>query len=102
METLGDWDSPVIPIMIYVPGKIAPFSRACFDRGIGLVVVGFPATPLLMARARVCISAQHTKEDLDWALKVLEDVTAKCLLQHRRNDPLPVPEWVREQLREYR
>ena len=72
VETLGDWDSPVIPIMIYVPGKIASFSRLCFEKGVGLVVVGFPATPLLLARARVCISAQHSKEDLEFAAKVIE------------------------------
>ena len=35
-----------------------------------MVVVGFPATPLLSARARICISASHSQEDLEWALKV--------------------------------
>jgi serine palmitoyltransferase len=35
-----------------------------------MVVVGFPATALLMSRCRVCISASHSKEDLDYALEV--------------------------------
>lgn len=83
MDVLGDWDSPVMPIMMYAPGKIASLSRACLDRNIGLVVVGFPATTLLTARARVCISASHTREDLDFALEVLEEMADTFGLRYR-------------------
>lgn len=34
-------------------------------RNIGVVVVGFPATPIIESRARFCVSAAHTKEMLD-------------------------------------
>lgn len=34
------------------------------------VVVGFPATSLLLVRARICISAAHSHEDLEYALEV--------------------------------
>ncbi|CAB1331303.1 unnamed protein product, partial [Coregonus sp. 'balchen'] len=34
-------------------------------RNIGVVVVGFPATPIIESRARFCISAAHTKDMLD-------------------------------------
>lgn len=34
-------------------------------RKIGVVVVGFPATPITEARARFCVSAAHTKDMLD-------------------------------------
>jgi hypothetical protein len=37
---------------------------------VAVVTVSFPATPLLLARARICISASHTKEDLVKALEV--------------------------------
>lgn len=57
--------------MIFNPGKIAALSRLCWERGVALVVVGFPATPLQTARARICISAAHTRKDLDHAVKVL-------------------------------
>lgn len=33
-------------------------------------MVGFPATPLLLARVRICISASHTREDLVKGLEV--------------------------------
>lgn len=60
----------VQPLMLFQPGKIAAFSRLCFERGIAVVVVGFPATPLLTARARLCMSAAHTREQLEWAVRV--------------------------------
>mmetsp|Transcript_29887 Transcript_29887/g.36394 ORF Transcript_29887/g.36394 Transcript_29887/m.36394 type:complete len:615 (-) Transcript_29887:267-2111(-) len=74
LHVLGNYDSPVMPIMLYNPTKIAAFSRECFKRGIAVVVVGFPAVPILMSRARFCISAGHTREDLDRALKVIDEV----------------------------
>ena len=37
---------------------------------VAVVTVAFPATPLLLARARICISASHTREDLVKALDV--------------------------------
>ena len=54
----------------------------CFDRGVALVVVGFPATPLLLARARVCISASHSREDLEYCLDVIDDVTTKLSMKY--------------------
>ncbi len=66
--------------MLYHPGKIASFSRLTLERGIAAVVVGFPATPLLTSRARVCISASHTRKDLDRALKVPFACLACCVV----------------------
>jgi serine palmitoyltransferase len=69
---MADWWLVVCgqPVMIYSPGKIAAFSRKCLERKLATVVVGFPATPLLLARCRVCVSAAHTQEDLDRAVEV--------------------------------
>ena len=82
MNVLGDWDSPVMPIMVFNPAKIPACSREMLKRGVALVVVGFPATPLLTARIRVCISACHTKEDLDFALDMFADIANVCLLRY--------------------
>ncbi|XP_068666948.1 long chain base biosynthesis protein 2d-like [Aristolochia californica] len=73
-EVLGDNDSPVMPIMLYNPSKIPAFSRECLSQNVAVVVVAFPATPLLLARARICISASHTKEDLMKGLEVISKV----------------------------
>jgi serine palmitoyltransferase len=120
-EVLGEPDSPVIPMLIYSPTKVAAFSRECLARGVrrilafslslfkrararktrtllssltprprsprptqlAVVVVGFPATPLLTARARFCVSAGHTRADLDRALGIIESVAdlIKCRYQ---------------------
>ncbi|KAG8090803.1 hypothetical protein GUJ93_ZPchr0011g28397 [Zizania palustris] len=73
-EVLGDNDSPVMPIMLYNPAKIPAFSRECLRQKVAVVTVAFPATPLLLARARICISASHTREDLIKALDVISQV----------------------------
>ncbi|PWZ25887.1 Long chain base biosynthesis protein 2a, partial [Zea mays] len=72
-EVLGDNDSPVMPIMLYNPAKIPAFSRECLRQKVAVVTVAFPATPLL-ARARICISTSHTREDLIKALDVISRV----------------------------
>jgi hypothetical protein len=51
-------------------------SRTLLARHIAAVVVGFPATPLLLCRMRVCISAAHGREDLDYALDAISDLAA--------------------------
>uniref|UniRef100_A0AAY3ZZF2 serine C-palmitoyltransferase n=1 Tax=Denticeps clupeoides TaxID=299321 RepID=A0AAY3ZZF2_9TELE len=61
----GNSDSPVVPMMLYMPAKIGAFGREMLKRNIGVVVVGFPATPIIESRARFCVSAAHTKEMLD-------------------------------------
>ncbi|KAI9120625.1 hypothetical protein K1719_007658 [Acacia pycnantha] len=73
-EVLGDNDYPVMPIMLYNPAKIPAFSRECLKQNVAVVMVAFPATPLLLARARICISAAHSKEDLVKALEVISKV----------------------------
>jgi len=80
---LGSHDSPVIPIMIFHPAKIPAISRECYKYGIAIVTVGFPATPLLLARARLCISAAHSREDLEYACNVLIDATQKCSMRYK-------------------
>jgi serine palmitoyltransferase len=74
LEVIGNEDSPIIPVMLYVPSKIAAFSRECLKRGLAVVVVGFPAVSVLTGRSRFCISAGHKKEDLAKAIEVLDEV----------------------------
>lgn len=48
---------------------------------LAVVVVGFPATPLLYSRTRFCVSAGHTKQDLDRAAEKVREV---CDVLHLR------------------
>ena len=44
-----------------------------------------PRTPLLLSRARFCIAASHTAEDLDFALKMVEEAAIEVgVLYDRR------------------
>lgn len=36
MHVLGDYNSPVIPAVIYVPAKLSAFSTECYDRGLAV------------------------------------------------------------------
>lgn len=81
LHVLGDDDSPIIPTMIYIPTCISAFSRECLKRGLAVVVVGFPAVSILGPRSRFCISAGHTREDLDRAVQILDEVTGMLNLK---------------------
>jgi len=71
---VGDDASPIIPLMLYNPAKIPAFSRELLKRGLAVVVVGYPATPIITSRARFCLSAAHTQEDVEFALKEISEV----------------------------
>ena len=85
LHVFGDVDSPIVPVMIYFPTKTAAFSRECLKRGLAVVVVGFPATAVILSRARFCISAGHTKKDLEEAVRKIDEVTDLLWLKYGRN-----------------
>ncbi|PVH80974.1 serine palmitoyltransferase [Cadophora sp. DSE1049] len=70
----GHDDSPIVPVMLYHPGKLPAFSREMLKRGISVVIAGYPATPLLTARVRFCVSAAHNKEDMDRVLRACDEI----------------------------
>ncbi|WVQ65030.1 uncharacterized protein L199_003200 [Kwoniella botswanensis] len=76
----GHRDSPIIPLLIYNPGKMPWFSQLMLDRlgpdktPIVVVVVAYPATPLITSRVRFCLSASHTKNDIDLILRASDEV----------------------------
>ncbi|MEQ2309659.1 Serine palmitoyltransferase 2 [Ameca splendens] len=94
----GNDDSPVVPLMLYMPAKIGAFGREMLKRNIGTVVVGFPATPIIESRARFCVSAAHTREMLDTALEAISEVGDLLQLKYsRREQPLPSLGWMSEE-----
>ncbi|KAK7907111.1 hypothetical protein WMY93_015723 [Mugilogobius chulae] len=94
----GNKDSPVVPLMLYMPAKIGAFGREMVKRNIGTVVVGFPATPIIESRARFCVSAAHTREMLDTALAAISEVGDLLQLKYsRREQPLPSLSWTSEE-----
>ncbi|KAI4197816.1 MAG: hypothetical protein LQ346_002914 [Caloplaca aetnensis] len=93
----GNDDSPIIPLMLYNPAKIPAFSHEMLARKISVVVVGYPATPLVTSRARFCVSAAHTKDDLDRLLGACDQVGDILQLKFSSGiagGALPLPEGV--------
>lgn len=66
--------------------------RILVKRKIAVVGVGFPATPLMAGRIRYCLSAAHTKEQLDYAINVIDEVSDTLGLKYSRKlrDPNPI------------
>lgn len=84
-EILGDKDSPVVPMLVYCPAKLPAVSRFCLENGLAVVVVGFPATPLIESRIRFCVSAAHTREDMDDVLRVMSEAGDLLMLRYLKN-----------------
>ncbi|KAK9728812.1 serine palmitoyltransferase component [Basidiobolus ranarum] len=81
----GHEQSPVVPLMLFNPAKIPAFSRECLERGIAVVVVAYPATPIVSGRVRFCLSSAHTKEDLDWVIQQIDEIGDRMLLKVNKN-----------------
>jgi len=85
---IGNSDSPVIPLMILQPAKMLLFSRLCLQKNLAVVMASYPATEVELSRARFCVSAGHTKEDIDAALEIIEEIGDLCLLRFDPDAPL--------------
>ncbi|KAK7934959.1 aminotransferase class I and II [Apiospora marii] len=70
----GHDDSPIVPVPLYNPGKMSAFSHEMLKRKISVVIVGYPATPLISSRVRFCISSAHNKDDMDRVLTACQEV----------------------------
>ena len=68
---------PIVPIMLRDELKTMEMARAVNERGIFVVGFSFPVVPRGEARIRVQLSASHTREQLDQALAVFEEVGKK-------------------------
>ncbi|XP_055388037.1 serine palmitoyltransferase 2 [Condylostylus longicornis] len=87
--TYGHEDSPVVPLLVYLFSKIGAVVRTLTTRHIAVVGVGFPATPIMEGRIRFCLSAAHTKEQLDYALNVIDEIGDHLGLKYSRKKRNP-------------
>ncbi|HUI73033.1 MAG TPA: aminotransferase class I/II-fold pyridoxal phosphate-dependent enzyme [Spirochaetia bacterium] len=77
---LGQSESQVIPIIIGASGeKLMQYASEIQRRGLFLQPVDFPAVPADARRFRISVSTQFTREQMDMALTIIEDVIAKGL-----------------------
>jgi 8-amino-7-oxononanoate synthase len=77
---IGDSDSQVIPVIIGPSGeKLFTFAAEMQLRGLFLQPIDYPAVPAHARRFRISVSSQFSREDLDTALNIMEDVIVKGL-----------------------
>ena len=62
-------DSAIVPVMLYDAKLSQEMANALLDEGIYVIGFFFPVVPRGKARIRVQLSAAHTKEHLDKAVK---------------------------------
>ncbi len=67
----GSSSTPIVPIMTGNEATTLAMTGICRPLGLLVVPVCFPAVPMDAPRLRTCVSAIHTREDIDFALDVL-------------------------------
>ena len=81
MEKLGfdllPGEHPIVPVMLYDPKVAHEFARRMLEKGVYVVAFCYPVVPKERDRIRTQISAGHTKEDLDFAVKCFAEVKAE-------------------------
>ncbi|MGI9255908.1 MAG: aminotransferase class I/II-fold pyridoxal phosphate-dependent enzyme [Salinispira sp.] len=77
---IGGCESQVIPIIIGSSGlQLFQFAAEMQLRGLFLQPIDYPAVPAHLRRFRISVSSQFTKEMMDEALSIIEDVIVKGL-----------------------
>ena len=71
--TLGGDSHPIVPVMIGDAKKAADLAAACCKRGVFVVAFSYLVVPKGKARVRVQLSAAHTPEMVDEAVRVFEE-----------------------------
>ncbi|HHW99894.1 MAG TPA: aminotransferase class I/II-fold pyridoxal phosphate-dependent enzyme, partial [Acholeplasmataceae bacterium] len=71
---IGKSKTPITPVMIGDEAKTMEFSKKLLENGVFVSAIVFPTVPKQTGRLRCMLSAEHTKENLDQALKVFEKV----------------------------
>ncbi|MDJ0958756.1 MAG: glycine C-acetyltransferase [Arenicellales bacterium] len=67
-------EHPIIPVMIGDAVLAQSFAADLMQHGIYVIAFSFPVVPKGLARIRTQMSAAHTKDDLDRALRAFEEV----------------------------
>ena len=78
MEKLGfdllPGEHPIVPVMLYDPKVAHEFAKRMLDKGVYVVAFCYPVVPKGKDRIRTQISAGHTKDDIDLAVKAFGEV----------------------------
>ncbi len=65
---------PIVPVMLYDARVAQEFAARMLDKGVYVVGFSYPVVPMGKARVRTQVSAGHTREDLDFAIRCFKEV----------------------------
>ena len=72
---------PCVPVMLYDEKTAAEFAKRMMEKGVYVVAFSYPVVPHGKARIRTQVCANHTKEDIDFAVKCFCEVREEMGLQ---------------------
>ena len=70
-------DTPIVPVILGETAKAIRMSELLLAEGVFVTGFGYPVVPQGHARIRCQLSAAHTKDDLDFALRAFKKVGSK-------------------------
>jgi len=65
---------PIVPVMLYDAAIAKEFAARMLEKGVYVVGFSYPVVPMGKARIRTQVSAAHTEEDLDFAVRCFQEV----------------------------
>ena len=68
---------PIVPVMLYDAKTAQEFAARMLQKGVYVVGFCYPVVPMGKARIRTQVSAAHSKEDLDFAIRCFKEVRAE-------------------------
>ena len=74
-----DGESAIVPVMLYDAALAQRFADALLQRGIYVIGFFFPVVPKGQARIRVQLSAAHTPEHIDKAVRAFAEVNKELV-----------------------
>ncbi len=73
-------DTPIVPVILGETAKAIEMSRMLLDEGVFVTGFGYPVVPKGQARVRCQLSAAHTRDHMDEALRAFKKVGRKLAL----------------------
>jgi len=70
-------DTPIVPVILGETAKAIHMSELLLAEGVFVTGFGYPVVPQGHARVRCQLSAAHTRDDLDFALRAFKKVGSK-------------------------
>jgi glycine C-acetyltransferase len=72
-------EHPIVPVMLHDARRAAALAEALLARGVYVIAFSYPVVPKGRARIRCQISATHTRDELERAVRAFADAKAEVM-----------------------